>query len=237
MEHSSKKEIGKTILVVAAHPDDEVLGCGGSIAKWTASGNIVHILIMAEGATSRSSIRDRKVKSEELSLLEKSANSAGKILGVASVKLLDFPDNRMDSLDRLDIIKAIEEEIKRLKPHTVVTHHCGDVNIDHRITHEAVVTACRPQPGYSVRLLLAFEVMSSTEWQPPGSNFVFQPNWFEDVVKTFDFKIKALGCYQSEMREWPHPRSLNNIKNLAQYRGSMVGCEFAEGFMLLRIIQ
>ena len=237
MEHSSKKEIGKTILVVAAHPDDEVLGCGGSIAKWTASGNIVHILIMAEGATSRSSIRDREVKSEELSLLEKSANSAGKILGVASVKLLDFPDNRMDSVDRLDIIKAIEEEIKRLKPHTVVTHHCGDVNIDHRITHEAVVTACRPQPGHSVRLLLAFEIMSSTEWQPPGSNFVFQPNWFEDVVKTFDFKIKALDCYQSEMREWPHPRSLNNIKNLAQYRGSMVGCEFAEGFMLLRIIQ
>ena len=237
MKHSSKKEIGKTILVVVAHPDDEVLGCGASIAKWTASGNIVHILIMAEGATSRSSIRDREVKSEELSLLEKSANSAGKILGVASVKLLDFPDNRMDSVDRLDIIKAIEEEIKRLKPHTVVTHHCGDVNIDHRITHEAVVTACRPQPGYSVRLLLAFEVMSSTEWQPPGSNFVFQPNWFEDVVKTFDFKIKALDCYQSEMREWPHPRSLNNIKNLAQYRGSMVGCEFAEGFMLLRIIQ
>ena len=237
MEHSSKKEIGKTILVVAAHPDDEVLGCGGSIAKWTASGHIVHVLIMAEGATSRSSIRDRKVKSEELSLLEKSANSAGKILGVASVKLLDFPDNRMDSVDRLDIIKAIEEEIKRLKPDTVVTHHCGDVNIDHRITHEAVVTACRPQPGDSVRLLLAFEVMSSTEWQPPGSNFVFQPNWFEDVVKTFDFKIKALDCYQSEMREWPHPRSLNNIKNLAQYRGSMVGCEFAEGFMLLRIIQ
>ena len=237
MEHSSKKEIGKTILVVAAHPDDEVLGCGGSIAKWTASGNIVHVLIMAEGATSRSSIRDREVKSEELSLLEKSANSAGKILGVASVKLLDFPDNRMDSLDRLDIIKAIEEEIKRLKPHTVVTHHCGDVNIDHRITHEAVVTACRPQPGHSVRLLLAFEVMSSTEWQPPGSNFVFQPNWFEDVVKTFDYKIKALDCYQSEMREWPHPRSLNNIKNLAQCRGSMIGCEFAEGFMLLRIIQ
>ena len=237
MEHSSKKEIGKTILVVAAHPDDEVLGCGGSIAKWTASGHIVHVLIMAEGATSRSSIRDREAKSEELSLLEKSANSAGKILGVASVKLLDFPDNRMDSVDRLDIIKAIEEEIKRLKPDTVVTHHCGDVNIDHRITHEAVVTACRPQPGHSVRLLLAFEVMSSTEWQPPGSNFVFQPNWFEDVVKTFDFKIKALDCYQSEMREWPHPRSLNNIKNLAQYRGSMVGCEFAEAFMLLRIIQ
>jgi len=237
MEHSSKKEIGKTILVVVAHPDDEVLGCGGSIAKWTALGHIVHILIMAEGATSRNSIRDIKVKSEELSLLQKSAHSAGKILGVTSVKLLDFPDNRMDSLDRLDIIKSIEEEIIRLKPDTVVTHHCGDVNIDHRITHEAVVTACRPQPGHSVRLLLAFEIMSSTEWQPPGSNFVFQPNWFEDIFKTVDLKIKALDCYQSEMREWPHPRSLKSLKNLAQYRGSMVGCDLAEGFMLLRIIQ
>jgi len=237
MEYSSKKEIGKTILVVASHPDDEVLGCGASIAKWTASGSIVHVLIMAEGATSRSQVRDREVKSKELSLLEKSAHQAGNILGVASVKLLDFPDNRMDSLDRLDVIKAIETEIERIKPHTVVTHHCGDVNIDHRITHEAVVTACRPQPGYSVQLLLAFEVVSSTEWQPAGSGAAFQPNWFENVAETFDYKIKALEFYQSEMREWPHPRSLKNIEYLARCRGSAIGCELAEGFMLLRAIQ
>ena len=237
MEHSSKKNIGKTILVVAAHPDDEVLGCGASIAKWTASGNIVHILIMAEGSTSRDLVRNREAKSEELLLLEKSAHQAGSILGAASVKLLGFPDNRMDSLDRLDVIKAIEAEIERIKPDTVVTHHCGDVNIDHRITHEAVVTACRPQPGHSVRLLLAFEVMSSTEWQPTGSNIAFQPNWFENVVETFDYKIKALEFYQSEMREWPHPRSLKNIEYVAQWRGSSIGCEFAEGFMLLRLIQ
>ena len=164
MEHSSQKEIGKTILVVAAHPDDEVLGCGASIAKWTASGSIVHILIMAEGSTSRDLVRNREAKSEELLLLEKSAHQAGNILGAASVKLLGFPDNRMDSLDRLDIIKAIEVEIERLKPHTVVTHHCCDLNLDHRITHEAVVTACRPQPGHPVQLLLSFEVLSSTEW-------------------------------------------------------------------------
>ena len=113
MEYSGKKEIGKIILVVVAHPDDEVLGCGASIAKWTASGSIVHVLIMAEGATSRSQVRDRRVKSKELLLLGKSAHSAGSILGVASVKLLDFPDNRMDSLDRLDVIKAIEIEIER----------------------------------------------------------------------------------------------------------------------------
>ena len=237
MEYSSKKEIGKTILVVVAHPDDEVLGCGASIAKWTASGSMVHILIMAEGSTSRDLVGNRETKSEELLLLEKSAHQVGSILGAVSVKLLGLPDNRMESLDRLDVIKAIEAEIERIKPHTVVTHHAGDLNIDHRITHEAVVTACRPQPGHSVRLLLTFEVMSSTEWQPTGSNIAFQPNWFENVAETFDYKIKALEFYKSEMREWPHPRSLKNIEYVAQCRGSTIGCEFAEGFMLLRLIQ
>jgi N-acetylglucosamine malate deacetylase 1 len=237
MEYSSKKEVAKTILIVVAHPDDEVLGCGASIAKWAALGIVVHVLIMAEGSTSRDLSRNRDAKSDELSLLEKSAHNAGSILGITSVKLLGLPDNRMDSLDRLDVIKIIEIEIERIKPHIVITHHCGDVNIDHRITHEAVVTACRPQPGHSVQLLLAFETVSSTEWQPAGSNIAFQPNWFESVVDTFDLKIKALEVYQSEMREWPHPRSLKNIEYLARYRGGSIGCKFAEGFMLLRKIQ
>tara|TARA_B100000795_G_scaffold270018_1_gene261907 strand:- start:2988 stop:3701 length:714 start_codon:yes stop_codon:yes gene_type:complete len=236
MEHSSKKGIVKTILVVAAHPDDEVLGCGASIAKWVKAGDEVHILIMAEGATSRSQVRDREIKSKELSSLVKSANKAASILGASSVKLLDFPDNRMDSLDRIDVIKAIEKEIEHLKPHTVITHHCGDVNIDHRITHEAVITACRPQPNHCVKLLLAFETVSSSEWQPSGSSVAFQPNWFENVEETFDLKIKALESYKSEMREWPHPRSLKNIEYLAKYRGSSIGCELAEGFILLRVI-
>jgi LmbE family N-acetylglucosaminyl deacetylase len=235
MKHSSKKEIGKTILVVVAHPDDEVLGCGASIAKWTASGSIVHTLIMAEGSTSRDLVRNKKTKSDELLLLEKSAHSAGNILGTASVKLLDFPDNRMDSLDRLDVIKAIETEIEQIKPDTVVTHHCGDVNIDHRITHEAVVTACRPQPGHSVRLLLAFEVASSTEWQPTASNIAFQPNWFEDISTTLDRKLEALKAYDSEIREFPHSRSYKSVKYLARWRGTSVGVDSAEAFMLLRV--
>ena len=235
MEHSSQKEIGKTILVVAAHPDDEVLGCGASIAKWTSSGSIVHILIMAEGSTSRDLVRNRKAKSNELLLLEKSAHSAGNILGAASVKLLDFPDNRMDSLDRLDVIKAIEAEIERIKPDTVVTHHCGDVNIDHRITHEAVVTACRPQPDSSVRCLLAFETASSTEWQTSQSSIPFQPNWFEDISTTLDRKIEALKAYDSEIHEFPHSRSYKSLKYLAHWRGASVGVDSAEAFMLLRI--
>jgi LmbE family N-acetylglucosaminyl deacetylase len=226
----------KTILIVAAHPDDEVLGCGASIAKWSNAGESVHVLIMSEGATSRGSVRDVNMNSTELSLLSKSANLAGKILGTSSVKLLGLPDNRMDSLDRLDIIKLVEKEVDRLKPHTVVTHHGGDLNIDHRIIYESVITACRPQPGHVVKRLLTFEVVSSTEWQPSGSNSVFQPNWFEDVSITIDRKIEALKEYEMEMRQWPHARSLQNIEYLAKYRGASVGCAAAEAFMLIREI-
>ena len=231
MNHSN------TILVIVAHPDDELLGCGASIAKWTASGILVHVLIMAEGITSRDVIRDKYEKSGELSQLEKLAHQAGKILGVNSVTLLGFPDNRMDSLDRLDVIKAAEKEIERLKPDTVVTHHSGDLNIDHRIINEAVVTACRPQPENTVHRILSFEVPSSTEWQSSTSILAFQPNWFEDVSKTIDKKIEALKIYQSEMREWPHSRSLKNIINLSKYRGSSVGREAVEAFVLLREIK
>jgi len=172
-----------------------------------------------------------------LSQLEKLAHQAGKILGVNSVTLLGFPDNRMDSLDRLDVIKAVEKEIERLKPDTVVTHHSGDLNIDHRIINEAVVTACRPQPENTVHRILSFEVPSSTEWQSSTSILAFQPNWFEDVSKTIDKKIEALKIYQSEMREWPHSRSLKNIINLSKYRGSSVGREAVEAFVLLREIK
>jgi len=226
-----------TILVVAAHPDDEILGCGASIAKWSRIGEDVHILIMAEGVTSRSKTRDIDLKSEELSLLAKSAQQACEIVGATSVKLLGFPDNRMDSLDRIDVIKAVEKEVDRLKPHTIATHHSGDLNIDHRIIHEAVVTACRPLPDRSVRRLLAFEVPSSTEWQLTGSNIGFQPNWFENVSETIGLKIDALKIYESEMREWPHARSIINIENLARWRGSSVGHKAAEAFMLMREIR
>jgi N-acetylglucosamine malate deacetylase 1 len=226
-----------SILVIAAHPDDEVLGCGASIAKWSEAGQEVHVVIMAEGITSRDSAQNSESINKGLSSLEESAHKAADVLGVTSVKLLGFPDNRMDSLDRLDVVKAVEVEIKRLRPDTVVTHHCGDVNIDHRIIHEAVVTACRPQPGESVRRLLIFEVPSSTEWQPPGSNTAFEPNWFEDVSETIDRKIEALKFYQSEMREWPHPRSLENVNHLARWRGASIGCHAAEAFILMREIK
>jgi len=225
------------ILVVAAHPDDEVLGCGGSIAKWAKGGHAVHVVILAEGATSRDAVRDRESRVVELSSLKSAASRAGEILGAVSVQVMDMPDNRMDSLDRLDVIKAIERKVERVKPEMVVTHHAGDVNIDHRIIHEAVVTACRPLPGHVVKKLLAFEISSSTEWQTSGSAAMFIPNYYVDITLELDLKMEALAEYESEMRPWPHSRSMQALEHLARWRGASVGCEAAEAFQLLREVQ
>lgn len=227
----------RKILVIAAHPDDEVLGCGGTIAQHADCGDRVEILIIAEGATSRQKSRDRSQATDELTTLTKAAKTAGSILGAANVELLDFPDNRLDSLDRLDLIKCIEERIDHHQPECVYVHHAGDVNVDHRRLHEAVVTACRPTPGHKVKQLLSFEVASSTEWQPPGSALPFQPNWFIDISNQWDRKLNALKAYTNEMREWPHARSIKAVEHLARWRGSQVGVEAAEAFCLLRCVQ
>ena len=204
------------------------------MAKWSQAGHDVHVLILAEGATSRDAVRNRDKRSEELSALKKAAQQAGKILGVTSVQLLDMPDNRMDSMDLLDVVKVIESEIEKINPEMVVTHHAGDLNIDHRIIHEAVVTACRPQPGQSVKRIQSFEVASSTEWQAPGSGPSFQPNCFVDISETIELKVEALETYASEMRDWPHSRSLKAVDHLARWRGASIGCNAAEAFLLMR---
>ena len=224
----------KKVLVVAAHPDDEVLGCGGTIARHADNGDQVHVLIVVEGSTSRQQKRDRAQVQDELSALAKAAHKAGSILGAAGVELLDLPDNRLDSIDRLDLIKRIEECVERHQPECVYVHHAGDVNVDHRRLHETVVTACRPTPHHVVKRLLSFEVASSTEWQPPGSASAFQPNWFVDISAQWERKREALGVYVSEMRDWPHARSLKAVEHLARWRGAQVGVEAAEAFCLLR---
>lgn len=223
-------------LVIAAHPDDEVLGCGGSIAKWSQKGNDVHILIMAEGATSRDVKRDPKMRDSELLHLKKMGQKSSVILGAKSIEFIDFPDNRMDSVEFLDIVKSIESHIKRVKPSVVVTHHLGDLNIDHQLIHKAVITACRPQPGSKIQKIISFEVSSSTDWQSTSNGIPFLPNYFEDVSEFIDLKLKALKVYKSEMRDWPHSRSIKAIKKLMQLRGSSVGLEAAEAFVLLRLI-
>lgn len=224
----------KQILVVAAHPDDELLGCAGTIARHVAAGDHVHSVILAEGATSRSADRSRASHEGELQGLAAAARKAAAILGVTSLHFLDFPDNRMDGVDLLDVVKRVEELIASIDPRIIYTHHIGDVNIDHMMTQRAVLTACRPLPGSNVETILAFETVSSTEWMPPASGSAFAPNWFVDITDMLDKKLEALGTYESEMRDWPHPRSLKAVEHLARWRGASAGVEAAEAFVLLR---
>ena len=227
----------KTALVIAAHPDDEVLGCGGTIARMVDDGWQVHILILAECSTSRDASRDRDARHDELSELEKSARLAAAILGASSVRLEQFPDNRMDGVDLLDVVKCIEAEIARSQPCRVLTHHVSDVNVDHGVVHHAVAAACRPLPGSRVREVLYFEVASSTEWRTPHSAAAFAPSMFVDIASTLERKLAALEKYASEMRPFPHPRSIRAVEHLARWRGATIGCEAAEAFEVGRRIE
>lgn len=224
-----------SILVIAAHPDDEVLGAGGAIARWSNEGQSVHILIMAEGVTSRS-IAGAKSPLSELSELVECAKRSAKILGAASIDFVNLPDNRMDSLALLDVIKPIEAKIDTLLPHTVVTHQPNCLNIDHQITNRAAVTACRGLPGASVKTMLFFESPSSSEWQVPGAGLSFQPNWYVNIESTIEIKMAALKEYDCEMRSFPHARSYETVRHLAHLRGSHAGLKAAEAFSLGRNI-
>lgn len=222
----------RRILVIAAHPDDEVLGCGGTIADHVQRGDEVHIMLMGHGLEARGPA-PRTGNKAKLALA-KAAHRASEILGAASLAMRNFPDNRMDTVALLDVVREVEAALARIVPDTVYTHHCGDVNIDHRRIHEAVVTACRPLPGQPVKTLLFCEVSSSTEWQPPDTAPAFVPNWFVDVSNTLETKCRALEAYASEMRAWPHARSIEAVRHLARWRGATVGIPAAEAFVLGR---
>lgn len=226
----------KTALVIAAHPDDEVIGCGGTIAKLAEKGWDVHIVILAEGETSRQPVRNPEAHATAISHLASSARRAADILGARSVQLGEFPDNRMDGAELLEVVKYIEAVTAKLAPSRVFTHHDSDVNVDHRIIHDAVIAATRPMPLASVRELFFFEVASSTEWRPASSMRPFMPTMFVDVSATLERKMAALTEYASEMRSFPHPRSLKAIDHLARWRGATVGCDAAEAFEVGRIL-
>lgn len=227
----------KTIAVVAAHPDDEILGCGGSMARHAQKGDDIHVLILAEGLTSRRAKRNHLKQVKQLEDLKVQARAANSILGVQSIDFLGLPDNRLDSIDRLDIIKMVENFITKYSPQIIYTHHPGDLNIDHRVTQGATVTACRPQPNEQIATLLFFEVPSSTDWQVPNSAPYFMPNWYVDIGDTLHKKVEALALYSTEMREWPHARSLEAVEHLAGWRGASIGVEAAEAFFLGRQIE
>jgi len=221
------------VLVVAAHPDDEILGCGGVMARHSAAGDEVRVLIVAEGATSRDG-NDGNDGKAEVAKLQAAARAAAKVVGAAEVRFLGLPDNRLDGLQLLDVVQALEAVIAELQPHTVYTHHGGDLNLDHRIVHQAVLTACRPLPGQTVRALYAFEVASSSEWGSQATGGGFAPDTFIDVAATIEAKLQALRCYDLEMRDFPHARSYDAVRAQATLRGASVGCTAAEAFMLIR---
>jgi len=224
---STKK---RQVLVVVAHADDEALGCAGSIARHVDEGDTVHVVFMADGVTARTSVGAVEKEARVLA-----AESAGSILGVHGIRQLGFADNRMDGIPLLDIVQPLEVVIDELRPELVYTHHWGDLNVDHRITYQAVMTACRPLPGAVVREIRCFEVLSSTEWSTSGEA-QFHPNLFVDISAYLEQKLAAVAAYKEEMRDAPHTRSVAHVEVLARHRGYSVGVLAAEAFMLARMI-
>lgn len=214
------------VLVIAAHPDDEALGCGGTMARHALAGDSVDVVFMADGVFSRDAA--------DLDARRDSARKSCTILGANTPAFFDFPDQKLDTVGFLAVVQAIEPVIARLQPTVIYTHHGGDLNLDHRIVHQAVMTALRPMPASTYRAIYAFEVASSTEWASFAIGEPFCPDHFVDISATIDRKLDALHAYAQEMRDFPHARSYEAQRALAVVRGAAVGLPSAEAFVTLR---
>lgn len=217
----------KRIVVIAAHPDDEILGVGGTLARHQEAGDQVHAIIVSEGATAR------YADSAKVVLLD-STHRAAEVMGFASVVSLGLPDQRLDTISLLEVVQALEGKLSEIRADELYTHHSGDLNRDHRIVSEAVMVATRPIGDGYPRRILFFETPSSTEWSPPGAYPPFQPNVFVDISTTIDRKLAAMACYETELRPAPHPRSLMALRSRAAYWGQIVTRPYAEAFVLAR---
>jgi N-acetylglucosamine malate deacetylase 1 len=218
------------VLVVAAHPDDEVLGMGGTIALHTARGDEVRVLVVTDGSSTQypDDVETRSRKEEE-------ARRAAAELGVEDYVHLDHPDMRLDTLPHVEVNRVIEEHVQGFAPAVLYTVQ-PDVNNDHRVLFDSVAVATRPVPGQPVRRLLTYAPASSTEWTPAAVNW-FVPNWYVDVTETIERKIAAFAHYETERREYPHPRSERAIRATAEFHGTTCGCEYAEPFVLVRSLE
>ena len=217
------------ILVIVAHADDEALGCGATIARHAHSGDTVHLMVMTDGVSAR------KATSLEIDRRNNALRKSAEILGVNQVFQYDFSDNKMDSAPLLEIVRVIEDKISQIRPNIIYTHSASDLNIDHQIVNRAVLTATRPVPQQSVKKILAIEILSSTNWTFSAGN-QFLPNVFINVADHIDKKILSLQCYNEEMRDFPHERSVEAVMALSKLRGATVGCLHAEAFNLIREI-
>jgi N-acetylglucosamine malate deacetylase 1 len=217
-----------TVACVAAHPDDEVLLCGASLARHAHLGHRVETLILAAGLDARG-----KSGAADRAALEAAARAAAERLGVSPPRLAGLPDNRLDTMPLLDVVQTVERFFAEVQPALIYTHCRSDLNVDHRVAHDAVLTAARPLPGSTVWRILAGETLSSTEWQSPAMP-AFVPTVFHDVATTIDAKVAALEEYKGEIRAFPHPRSAEALRALAAYRGAQAGFHAAEAFMMVR---
>jgi LmbE family N-acetylglucosaminyl deacetylase len=225
-----------TVLVVAAHPDDEILGCGGTMTRLVREGEEVRIAILAESMSSRYAHRGDPDPQEVQHLHARAKQAADKV-GAKEVVLCKLPDNRLDTVPLLDVVKTVEELVARFRPEIIYTHHQGDLNVDHGVVHRAVLTATRPISGQCVRDLYAFEVPSSTEWAFQRLEPSFRPNVFVDITDSLETKIEALACYDTEIRTFPHPRSAEALRAIATRWGSVVGLQAVEAFELIRSVR
>jgi len=217
----------KKVMVIVAHPDDEALGAAGTLARHAKNGDTVHILFLADGEGARGS-------KDNLDERRRAGDDATEAMGAKDVVYLDFPDNQMDKVPFLEIVKAVEKHISAFSPDIIYTHHGGDLNNDHNITHRAVLTACRPMEGLTLEKIYAFEVLSSTEWASKDQDKSFIPDHYVDISEFYDAKEQAINAYSEEMRPFPHPRSLEAIEALATLRGSQSGLNKAEAFVTLK---
>lgn len=219
------------VLVLAAHPDDETLGMGGTIAVHAVTRrDAVRVVCVTDGSSAQypGDPARRAQKDAE-------ARRALEALGVADWVHLDLPDMRLDTLAHVDLNRIVEEQVADFRPQVVYTPH-PDVNLDHRELFRSVAVAARPVPSQCVRRLLTYAPTSSTEWTPAGTNW-FVPNWFVDITATFERKLAAFRCYETEHRPYPHPRGERAIRAHAEWFGASVGCEYAEPFVLVRSVE
>lgn len=219
----------KDVFVIATHPDDEVLGCGGVIARHSATGDRVTIVIVTRGAEDVFSREFVEQVREELRM-------AGQVLGVASIRFLDFPAPRLDIVPGYQLADGLSRVIREVQPDTIYLPHRGDIHADHQAVYQATLVAVRPVTPLKVRRLLVYETLSETEWAPPTGDMAFVPTVFVDISDYLDVKLNAMRCYQSQLKEFPNSRSLEAIQALARLRGATANLVAAEAFMLVREI-
>jgi len=223
--------MNEKILVIAAHPDDETLGMGGTIAKHTSKGDVVHVIIITDGSSSQYQNYKEMIKKKK-----NEVKKAMKILGAGKIEFNTLPDMKLDTVPHVEINSIIEKKIEKYKPSTIYTHHWGDINKDHQLVFESTMVSVRPNPNQPVKEIYTYETPSSTEWNTIEASKIFKPNVFVDTTKYIDKKIKAVEAYETELRPYPHPRSPEAIETYDKRNGITIGTQYAERFYLIRKI-